>query len=86
MLESKVYDTPCFPYNMLFKDDVQPYGNPALYRSIVDELQYLIFARPNIAFSMHQVCQFVQSPIMSHFTVVNRIFKVFEGHHLLWHI
>lgn len=53
MLKFEVYDTPCFPYNMLLKDDGQPYGNPALHRSIVEELQYLIFTKPDIAFSVH---------------------------------
>ncbi|CAN6726649.1 unnamed protein product [Malus baccata var. baccata] len=59
MLESKPCATPCLPYNRLLKDDGEPFNIPTLYRSIVGALQYLVFTRPDIAFSVHQVCQFI---------------------------
>ncbi|CAL8995682.1 unnamed protein product [Prunus brigantina] len=79
MTEAKACDTPCLPYHRLLKDDGQPYGNPTLYRSIVGALQYLTFTRPDIAFSVHQVCQFMQTPMVSHFTAVKRILRYLKG-------
>ena len=56
-----------------------PYDNPSLYQSIVGALQYLIFTRPDIAFSVHQVCQFMQQPMVEHFTAVKRILRYLKG-------
>ena len=65
MLTAKACATPCLPYQRLLKDDGMPFGDPSLYRSIVGALQYL--TRPDIAFSVHQVCQFVQVSIYLRF-------------------
>ncbi|KAI5315074.1 hypothetical protein L3X38_044250 [Prunus dulcis] len=79
MFDAKPCDTPCLPYNRLLKEDGDPYSNPKLYRSIVGALQYLTFTRPDIAFSVHQVCQFMQNPMVSHFTAVKRILRYLKG-------
>jgi len=70
MVDAKPCDTPCLPYHHLLKEDGAPYPNPMVYRSIVGALQYLTFTRPDIAFSVHKVCQFMQNPMVSHFTVL----------------
>ncbi|KAM1541138.1 hypothetical protein ACFX1Z_011089 [Malus domestica] len=75
MLLSKPCATPCFPYNRLLKDDGKPFNNPALYRSLVGALQYLTFTRPDISFAVHQVYQFMQCPMESHFVAVKRILR-----------
>ncbi|KAM1306524.1 hypothetical protein ACFX2H_008899 [Malus domestica] len=79
MVDSKSCETPCLPYNRLLKDDGIPYTNPTAYRSIVGALQYLTFTRPDISFSVHQVCQFMQNPMVSHFTAVKRILRYLKG-------
>ncbi|XP_050154870.1 uncharacterized mitochondrial protein AtMg00810-like [Malus sylvestris] len=79
MEDSKPCATPCLPYNRLVLDDGKPYNNPGLYRSLVGALQYLTFTRPDIAFAVHQVCQFMQNPMESHFTVVKRILRYLKG-------
>jgi len=56
MVDAKPCDNPYLPYNRLLKEDGEPYPNPTVYRSIVGALQYLTFTRPDIAFSVHQVC------------------------------
>ncbi|KAM1384888.1 hypothetical protein ACFX2F_037050 [Malus domestica] len=78
-MDCKACDTLCLPYNRLLKDDGIPYNNPTVYRSIIGALQYLTFTRPDIAFSVHQVCQFLQSPMVSHFTAVKRILPYIKG-------
>ncbi|XP_050104649.1 uncharacterized mitochondrial protein AtMg00810-like [Malus sylvestris] len=79
MLDSKPASTPYLPYNRLLNDDRQPYSNPGLYRSIVGALQYLVFTRPNIAFFVHHVCQFMQTPMVSQFTAAKRILRYLKG-------
>jgi len=79
MSEARLCDTPCLPYHRLLKDDGEPYPNPQLYISLVGALQYLTFTTPDIAFFVHQVCQFMQHPMMSHFTAVKRILRYLKG-------
>jgi histone deacetylase 1/2 len=43
------------------------------YRNIVGALQYLTLTRPNIAFSVNKVCQFLHAPTTVHWTTFKRI-------------
>jgi histone deacetylase 1/2 len=43
------------------------------YRSIVGALQYLTLTRPDLAFSVNKVCQYLHAPITTHCTTVKRI-------------
>ena len=79
MNDAKAYLTPCLPYQRLSKNDGVPFDNPTLYRSIVGALQYLTFTRPDIAFVVHQVCQFMQQPMLVHFLAVKRILRYIKG-------
>ena len=79
MVNAKACATSCLPYQRLLKDDGIPFDNPSLYQSIVGALQYLTFTRPDIAFSVHQVCQFMQKPMLDHFTAVKRILRYLKG-------
>jgi hypothetical protein len=49
------------------------------YRSIVGSLQYLILARPDLAFAVNRVCQFLHAPTTDHMTVVKRILRYVRG-------
>jgi hypothetical protein len=79
IVDAKPCDTSCLPYHRLLKEDGEPYSNPKVYRNIVGALQYLTFTRPNIAFYAHRVCQFMQNPMVSHFTAVKRILLYLKG-------
>lgn len=41
-----------------------------LYRSIVRALQYVTITRPEIAYSVNHICQFMQAPSKAHWQVV----------------
>ncbi|XP_043717628.1 uncharacterized mitochondrial protein AtMg00810-like [Telopea speciosissima] len=49
------------------------FDDPTLYRSIVGALQYLTLTRPDIAFSVNRVCQFMHTPTVDYWAAVKRI-------------
>jgi hypothetical protein len=49
--------------------------DPSLYRSTVGSLQYLSLTRPDLAFAVNRVCQFMHRPTKLHWQVVKRILQ-----------
>jgi hypothetical protein len=47
-----------------------PLTNPTLYRTIVGSLVYLTITRPDIAYIVYVVSQFIASPTTVHWTTV----------------
>jgi histone deacetylase 1/2 len=45
------------------------------YRSIVGALPYLTLTRPDIAYSVNKVCQFLHAPTTVHWATVKRIIR-----------
>lgn len=50
-----------------------------LCRSTVEALQYLTITRPDIAYNVNRVCQFMQTPLLSHWKAVKRILRYLIG-------
>ncbi|KAE9591234.1 putative RNA-directed DNA polymerase [Lupinus albus] len=55
------------------------FDNPTLYRSIVGALQYATIKRPDLAFSVNKVCQYMSNPLEHHWTTVKRILRYLQG-------
>lgn len=75
MMHSKPCVTPCNPNQKLLNHGSSSFSNHTLYGSIVGALQYLTFTRPDIAYYLNQVCQFMHFPLESHFIAMKRILR-----------
>lgn len=50
-----------------------PFSDPTLYRNTIGALQYLTFTRPDVAYAVNKVSQFMNCPMDVHWTVVKCI-------------
>ena len=79
MLEAKSCPTPMCPSNKLARDKGNLFENPSLYRSLIGGLQYLTLSRPDIAFSVNKLSQFLQSPTDEHWKTCKRVLRYLKG-------
>lgn len=79
MLEANPINTPMVSSCKLSKFGTDAISDPHLYRSLVGALQYVTLTRPEIAFSVNKVCQFMANPLESHFKAVKRILRYLKG-------
>ena len=84
MVSCKPYPTPLSSSTRLSRTrlsllDGEALDDPTVYRSMVGRLQYLTLSRPDIAFAVNQVCQFMHHPWTSHLQVVKRIYRYVKG-------
>lgn len=59
--------------------DGDPFPDPSDFRSAVGALQYLTWTRPDIAFAITQVCQFLHNLTTTHWTAVKWILWYIKG-------
>ncbi|KAM2919779.1 uncharacterized mitochondrial protein AtMg00810-like [Malus sylvestris] len=71
--------TPCKPHSSVLVAEGELLTDPTLYRSLVGSLQYLTFTRPDIAFAVNTVCQFMHAPTDVHLGLVKRIIRFLQG-------
>ncbi|KAL5540260.1 hypothetical protein UlMin_044401 [Ulmus minor] len=79
MDNAKPLPTPMVSSLKLIASDGDPITNATEYKSIVGALQYITITRPEIAFSVNKVCQFMQSPLDEHMKAVKRILRYLKG-------
>ncbi|KAJ9550796.1 hypothetical protein OSB04_014841 [Centaurea solstitialis] len=80
--------TPMAATASLSINDGMPLPDGSEYRSIVGALQYCTLTRPDIAFSVNKVCQFMHAPSDYHWQLVKRILRYLAGtsqHGLFYH-
>ncbi|KAI5321215.1 hypothetical protein L3X38_030286 [Prunus dulcis] len=75
----KLSVTPCKPHSSVLRNEGSLLTDPTQFRSIVGALQYLTFTRPDIAFAVNSVCQFMQAPTDVHVGLVKRILRYLHG-------
>ncbi|KAL6289760.1 hypothetical protein ACE6H2_007270 [Prunus campanulata] len=78
MLDAKPFPSPATTAK-LASDSGELLSYPTSYRSIVGALQYLTWTRPDISYSVNQVCQFLHAPTTTHLTAVKRILRYLKA-------
>ena len=79
---AKPYSTPMIPNICLTKDDGDPYDDPERYRRLVGKLNYLmVITRPDIAFAVSLVSQFMSAPMVKHWPALKQILYYLKGTH-----
>ncbi|KAJ9547369.1 hypothetical protein OSB04_019912 [Centaurea solstitialis] len=76
--DQKVFSTPLEPNLHLTPNAGPPLKDPTLYRQLVGSLVYLTVTRPDIAYDVHIVSQFM-SPCLDHYAAVLRILRYLKG-------
>jgi hypothetical protein len=63
----------------LSKYDGDPLPNPTEYRQVVGALQYCTLTRPEISFSVNQLCQHMHAPSTTHWSAVKRVLRYLKA-------
>jgi histone deacetylase 1/2 len=75
MADAKGITTPMVSNIKLSKFGTDALSDPSEYRSIVGALQYVTLTRPDIAYCVNKVCQFLATPLQNHWQAVKRILR-----------
>ncbi|XP_035541384.1 uncharacterized mitochondrial protein AtMg00810-like [Juglans regia] len=79
MTEAKPAKTPIPAGSQLSKHHGDPLENATEYRQLVGALQYLTLTRPDISFTVNQLCQFMHNPSTVHWTAAKRVLRYLKG-------
>ncbi|GJU71159.1 copia protein [Tanacetum coccineum] len=79
MSSCKLSPTPVDTKPKLSVASGEPYSDPTHYRSLVRALQYFTFTRPDISYSVQQICLHMHDPREKHMTALKRILRYIQG-------
>ena len=79
MIDARPVSTPMSPTPKLSLNSGTPMDNPSEYRAVLGSLQYLSFTKPDIAFPVNHLAQFMQRPTDLHWQAVKRILRYLTG-------
>ncbi|MCH90089.1 retrovirus-related pol polyprotein from transposon TNT 1-94 [Trifolium medium] len=78
-LGCKLSSIPMDPSQRLHHDDSTPHDNITEYRALVGKLLYLTSTRPDIAFHVQQLSQFLDAPTSLYFKVAHKVLRYLKG-------
>jgi hypothetical protein len=79
LLGSKPAPTPLDPSVKLHHEDSAAYDDIAGYRRLIGKLLYLTTTRPDIAFAVQQLSQFLSKPTIVHYDTACRVVRYLKG-------
>ncbi|XP_019096445.1 PREDICTED: uncharacterized protein LOC109130834 [Camelina sativa] len=79
MLDAKPVPTPMSTSTKLIVLSGQPLADVTKYRMVVGSLQYLAFTRPDIAFPVNRLSQFMHKPTNEHWQAAKRVLRYLAG-------
>jgi hypothetical protein len=79
MHESKHSKSSCTSGSKLSKYDGIALPDPTTYRQVVGALQYCTLTRPEIAYSVNQLCQHMHAPSSTHWIAAKRVLRYLNG-------
>lgn len=79
MDSAKVVSTPLPTSGSLTLHDGSSSTNASDYRSVIGALQYLSITRPDIAFAVNKLSQFMHKPTANHWTAAKRLLRYLKG-------
>ncbi|PNX93880.1 retrovirus-related Pol polyprotein from transposon TNT 1-94 [Trifolium pratense] len=87
MADAKIVHSPMSTSTSLTQHNGASSVNITEYRSMIGSLQYLSMTRPDIAYTVNKLAQFMQHPSSIHFTALKRLLRylkatIFHGLHL----
>ncbi|XP_019054960.1 PREDICTED: uncharacterized protein LOC109115420 [Nelumbo nucifera] len=83
MADAKPCTTPMAATIKLSTDDSKAYDDPTLYHSTVGALQYLTMTRPDLAFLVNKVAQYMSKPTVNHWAALKCILHYIKHTHTL---
>ena len=78
MLDAKPVSSPMASSTSLFAHEGEPFPDQTLFCSTVGALQYLALTRPDIAFTVNKLSQFMHKPTLLHWQLVKRLLRYFK--------
>ncbi|KAF7143342.1 hypothetical protein RHSIM_Rhsim05G0201800 [Rhododendron simsii] len=79
MTGAKEVSTPLPTSGSLTLSDGSPFTNASEYRSVIGALQYLAITRPDIAYTVNKLSQFMHQPSEMHWTAAKRLLRYLKG-------
>lgn len=79
MTDAKPVLTPIPTSPPLLLKSGSPLSDPTEYRTIVGSLQYLLITRPDLAFAVNKLSQYMHTPTTEHWSFVKRLLRYLCG-------
>jgi hypothetical protein len=79
MIEAKLVSTPMTSSTNLSAYEGEPFSDHTLFCSTVGALQYLSITRPDIAFVVNKLSQFMHKPTQPHWQFVKRLLRYLKS-------